>query len=64
MGISSPRVMAAEYDYLFKLLLIGDSGIGRSRLLLRVADDTHTESYFSTGWGASEGTTMRKTRCV
>ena len=48
MGISSPRVMAAEYDYLFKLLLIGDSGIGRSRLLLRVADDTHTESYFST----------------
>ena len=44
MGISSPRVMAAEYDYLFKLLLIGDSGIGRFRLLLRVADDTHTEN--------------------
>ena len=33
---------------LFKLLLIGDSGAGKSCLLLRFADDTYTESYIST----------------
>ncbi|CAK9297287.1 unnamed protein product [Gordionus sp. m RMFG-2023] len=37
-----------EYDYLFKLLLIGDSGVGKSCLLIRFADDTYTESYIST----------------
>lgn len=40
--------MNPEYDYLFKLLLIGDSGVGKSCLLLRFADDAYTESYIST----------------
>jgi len=37
-----------EYDYLFKLLLIGDSAVGKSSLLLRFADDTYSESYVTT----------------
>ncbi|KAI8546687.1 hypothetical protein RHMOL_Rhmol07G0139200 [Rhododendron molle] len=40
--------MNPEYDYLFKLLLIGDSGVGKSCLLLRFADDSYLESYIST----------------
>ena len=40
--------MNPEYDFLFKLLLIGDPGVGKSCLLLRFADDTYTESYIST----------------
>ncbi|KAL5728891.1 WD40 repeat protein [Ranunculus cassubicifolius] len=40
--------MSSEYDYLFKLLLIGDSGVGKSCLLLRFADDSYLESYIST----------------
>ena len=35
-------------DYLFILVLIGDSGVGKSCLLLRFADDKWTDSYIST----------------
>ncbi|CAG9315832.1 unnamed protein product [Blepharisma stoltei] len=37
-----------EYDYLFKLVIIGDSGVGKSCLLIRFADDSFTESYITT----------------
>nr|AFY09909.1 small GTP-binding protein Rab1b [Babesia sp. BQ1/Lintan] len=37
-----------EYDHLFKIIIIGDSGAGKSSLLLRFADDTYSESYMST----------------
>ena len=39
---------ASEYDYLFKILLIGDCGVGKSCLLFRFADDTYKESYIAT----------------
>ncbi|RVW95324.1 GTP-binding protein YPTM2 [Vitis vinifera] len=40
--------MNYEYDHLFKILLVGDSGVGKSCLLLRYADDTYSEAYIST----------------
>ncbi|EMS50201.1 Ras-related protein RABD1 [Triticum urartu] len=39
---------SSEYDYLFKLLLIGDSSVGKSCLLLRFADDAYVDTYIST----------------
>jgi len=40
--------MAKEYDHLFKLLIIGDSGVGKSSLLVRFADNTFSGSYITT----------------
>lgn len=40
--------MKRDYDHLFKLVLIGDSGAGKSCLLLRFADDAFTGSYITT----------------
>ncbi|KAM3143777.1 hypothetical protein pb186bvf_004053 [Paramecium bursaria] len=41
-------LMIKEYDYLFKLVIIGDSGVGKSSLLLRFADDSFSDSYLTT----------------
>jgi len=40
--------MARDYDHLFKLLIIGDSGVGKSSILLRFADDMFSGSYITT----------------
>jgi len=37
-----------DYDYLFKLLIIGDSGVGKSCMLLRFVDQTYADAYIST----------------
>ncbi|KZS90375.1 rab-type small GTP-binding protein [Sistotremastrum niveocremeum HHB9708] len=37
-----------HYDFLIKLLLIGDSGVGKSCLLLRFCDDAWTPSFITT----------------
>ncbi|KAG0265887.1 GTP-binding protein [Mortierella polycephala] len=44
--MSTPK--SASYDYLIKLLLIGDSGVGKSCLLLRFSDDSFTPSFITT----------------
>ena len=37
-----------DYDHLFKILIIGDSGVGKSSLLMRFADDTFLENSIRT----------------
>jgi GTPase SAR1 family protein len=36
------------YDLLFKLLLIGDSGVGKTCILFRFSDDAFTTTFIST----------------
>ena len=36
------------YDYLFKILLIGDSGVGKTCILCRFSDDSFNSSFIST----------------
>eukprot|EP01134_Creolimax_fragrantissima_P004062 CFRG4062T1 len=36
------------YDYLFKLLLIGDSGVGKTCVLFRFSDDSYNSTFIST----------------
>ncbi|KAJ0963577.1 hypothetical protein J5N97_028699 [Dioscorea zingiberensis] len=45
---ATPARGRADYDHLIKLLLIGDSGVGKSCLLLRFSDDTFTTSFITT----------------
>jgi len=40
--------MSVEYDYLLKILLVGDSGVGKSALLQKYVDNTFPDSYIST----------------
>lgn len=40
--------MAKTYDYLFKLLLIGDSGVGKTCILFRFSEDTFNSTFIST----------------
>lgn len=40
--------MAKAYDYLFKLLLIGDSGVGKTCVLFRFAEDQYNATFIST----------------
>jgi Ras-related protein Rab-1A len=40
--------MIKEYDRLVKLVIIGNSGVGKSSILFRFTDDTFSESYLTT----------------
>ena len=48
---SDQEKMAAQnrqHDHLFKLLIIGDAGVGKSSILVRFADNIFTPSYITT----------------
>ena len=37
-----------KYDYLFKILIIGESGVGKTCLLLRFTEDSFTTTFLTT----------------
>lgn len=43
-GTPKPR----QFDHTFKIVLIGDSGVGKSCILLRFADDCFNENFYAT----------------
>lgn len=43
------------YDLLFKLLLIGDSGVGKTCVLFRFSDDAFNTTFISTIGKKSQG---------
>ena len=46
--MSGHKPAAAQFDHLFKILLIGDSGVGKTCLMFRFSDQKFQESYIST----------------
>ena len=65
--------MAKTYDYLFKLLLIGDSGVGKTCVLFRFSEDAFNATFISTigekmvlieNWGCKVITYLEKTEAV
>ncbi|KAJ5070765.1 ras-related protein rabd2c [Anaeramoeba ignava] len=40
--------MNADFDYLFKISFLGDSGVGKSSLIYRYSDGTFIDSFIST----------------
>jgi len=45
---AAPPPRSLPYDYLFKILIIGDASVGKSSILLRFTDDTFDEHIQST----------------
>ena len=45
---SSKLMKTKQYDHSFKIVLIGDSGVGKSCILMRFADDKFNENFYAT----------------
>jgi len=37
-----------QFDFTFKIVMIGDSGVGKSCILLRFADDQFNDNFYAT----------------
>jgi len=46
--VPSYNIYNPEYDFLFKIILVGDTKVGKSALMIRYVDETFTESMLST----------------
>ena len=46
--ISTTNNVLFYSDYVFKVIIVGDSGVGKSSVLLRFADDVFQDNYIST----------------
>ena len=44
LGKKKPK----QFDYTFKIVMIGDSRVGKSCILLRFADDKFNENFYAT----------------
>lgn len=49
-----------QYDLLFKLLLIGDSGVGKTCILYRFSDDAFNATFISTIGMAAQRLVLNK----
>ncbi|CAL8073796.1 unnamed protein product [Orchesella dallaii] len=45
---TSKGISAVQYDHKFKVIIVGDAGVGKSCLMQRYADGTYTSKLFST----------------
>ena len=45
---TSKALKTKQYDHTFKIVLIGDSGVGKSCILMRFADDKFNENFYAT----------------
>ncbi len=41
-------IMIKEQDYLFKIVIVGNQGVGKSSLFLRFCDNNFIENYLTT----------------
>ena len=41
-------IKGKQFDFTFKIVMIGDSGVGKSCILLRFADDKFNENFYAT----------------
>ena len=47
-NLSSESEKCVRYDYLFKVVLLGDAQVGKTSLLKRLTEDTFSREYLNT----------------